>query len=157
MWKLVPIIPPDTYNATCQLLITTHQRLPNPNSQSPITLKTLTPSPQTMPHCLSLVLLSIFLSIFLIFIFEIESWAENLMELLWFWGGLVHFFILDPHVLGLKSSFGFWGFGFLCSWSCFIFQFGCFCCWSSLQSLLLSFRWSSVWVHCSIYYLYVYF
>ena len=38
------------------------------------------------------------------------------------------FFILDPHVLGLKSSFGFWGFGFLCSWSCFIFQFACFCC-----------------------------
>ena len=33
------------------------------------------------------------------------------------------FLILDPHVLGLKSSFG-----FLCSWSCFIFQFGCFCC-----------------------------
>lgn len=38
------------------------------------------------------------------------------------------FLILDPRVLGLKSSFGFWGFGFLCSWSCFIFQFGCFCC-----------------------------
>ena len=25
------------------------------------------------------------------------------------------FFILDPHVLGLTSSFGFWGFGFFCS------------------------------------------
>ena len=51
----------------------------------------------------------------------IMSWESDGIVMVLGW--TCAFLILDPHVLGLKSSFG-----FLCSWFCFIFQFGCFCC-----------------------------
>ena len=147
------------WHLQCNLSTSNHNPPKTPKPQFTVTdhSENPNPSPQTMPHCSGLVLLSIFSSIFLIFIFGIESWAENLMELLWFWGGLVHFWSWILVFLAWKVVLVSGVLVFFVPDLVSFFNLGVFVVWSSLQSLLLSFRWSFVWVHCSICYLYVYF